>query len=57
MLGRLSLRARLLLAVIVLAAVGLVAADVATYSSLRSFLAHRTDNSLETPPTARSRAR
>ena len=38
MLGRLSLRARLLLAVIALATVGLVAANVATYSSLRSFL-------------------
>ena len=47
MLGRLSLRARLVLAVLALAAVGLVAADVATYASLRSFLVDRTDNSLE----------
>ena len=47
MLARLSLRARLILGVIALAAVGLVAADVATYSSLRSFLLDRTDSSLE----------
>lgn len=46
MLARLSLRARLILAVIALAAAGLVAADVATYSSLRSFLIARTDSSL-----------
>ena len=46
-MSRMSLRARLLLGVIVLAAVGLVAADVATYSSLGSFLIGRTDNSLE----------
>jgi two-component system OmpR family sensor kinase len=45
---RLSLRARLLIAVVVLAAVGLVSADVATYSSLRSFLLHRVDASLVT---------
>jgi two-component system OmpR family sensor kinase len=47
LLARLSLRARLIIAVIALAAVGLVAADFATYSSLRSFLIHRTDNSLQ----------
>ena len=47
MLGRLSLRARLVLGVLVLAAVGLVAADVATYTSLRSFLFDRTDNTLD----------
>lgn len=47
MLGRLSLRARLVLGVIALAAVGLAAADVATYTSLRSFLVGRTDESLE----------
>jgi len=47
MLGRLSLRARLLLAVIALATIGLVAANVATYSSLSSFLIDRTDSSLE----------
>ena len=46
MLGRLSLRARLLLAVLALATVGLLAADIATYSSLSSFLIDRTDSSL-----------
>lgn len=44
---RLSLRARLLLGVVALAAAGLAAADVATYTSLRSFLLHRVDVSLE----------
>ena len=48
MLARLSLRARLLLAVVLLAAVGLVAADVATYASLRSFLVDRVDRTLQT---------
>src|SRR5258705_10521281 len=43
----LSLRARLVLGVIALAAVGLVAADFATYSELRSFLIGRTDTSLD----------
>ncbi|HVV58559.1 MAG TPA: HAMP domain-containing sensor histidine kinase [Gaiellaceae bacterium] len=47
MIARLSLRARLVVGVIVLAAAGLVAADVATYSSLRSFLVQRTDGSLD----------
>lgn len=47
MLARLSLRARLILAVIALATVGLVAADVATYSSLSSFLIDRTDSTLD----------
>jgi len=42
-----SLRARLVLGVLVLAAIGLVAADVATYASLRSFLIHRVDVSLD----------
>ena len=46
MLSRLSLRSRLLLGTIVLAAIGLVAADVATYSSLRSYLYSRVDNTL-----------
>ncbi|HET6683121.1 MAG TPA: HAMP domain-containing sensor histidine kinase [Gaiella sp.] len=46
MLARLSLRARLLLAVLALATVGLVAANIATYSSLSSFLLDRTDSSL-----------
>ena len=47
MLGRLSLRARLLLVVLALATVGLVAADLATYSSLSSFLLDRTESSLD----------
>ena len=47
MLARLSLRARLLLGVFVLAGVGLAAADVATYASLRSFLLDRVDSALE----------
>jgi two-component system, OmpR family, sensor kinase len=47
MLSRLSLRARLVLGVIALAAVGLAAADLATYASLRSFLLGRTDESLQ----------
>ena len=47
MLGRLSLRARLLVGVFVLAAAGLAAADAATYTSLRSFLLDRVDKTLE----------
>src|SRR5436305_12612293 len=46
MLRGLSLRARLVLAVLVLALVGLAAADIATYASLESFLIQRTDNTL-----------
>ena len=46
MLERLSLRARLLLGVIALSAVGLVAADLVTYSKLSSFLIQRTDTAL-----------
>src|SRR5688500_13965697 len=46
MLSRLSLRARLVLGVIVLAALGLACANVATYASLRAFLIDRTDQSL-----------
>jgi two-component system OmpR family sensor kinase len=45
-LSRLSLRARLVLGVIVLAAAGLAVANIATYTSLRSFLLDRTDQSL-----------
>ncbi len=45
--SRMSLRARLVLGVIALAAVGLLAADVVTYTSLRSFLLNRTDTSLD----------
>jgi two-component system OmpR family sensor kinase len=47
MIRRLSLRARLVLGVIVLGAAGLAIADVATYASLRSFLFERTDESLQ----------
>ena len=47
MLGRLSLRARLVLGVIAIAAVGLVAADVATYRALSSFLLDRVDSTLD----------
>jgi two-component system OmpR family sensor kinase len=46
MLERLSLRARLVLGVIVLSLIGLAIANVATYASLRSFLFDRTDQSL-----------
>jgi two-component system, OmpR family, sensor kinase len=42
-----SLRARLVLGVIALAALGLAAADVATFTSLRSFLLHRVDSTLQ----------
>jgi len=47
LLTRLSLRARLLLGVVALATVGLAVADVATYTSLRSFLLDRVDRTLE----------
>jgi len=43
----LSLRTRLILGLLVLAALGLVAADFATYGSLRSFLISRTDSGLQ----------
>jgi len=46
-LQRLSLRARLVLGVLVLAAAGLLVADVATYKELSSFLIDRTDRSLD----------
>src|SRR5262249_28733153 len=45
-LSRLSLRARLLIGGIALATVGLAAADVATYSSLSSYLLGQVDSSL-----------
>jgi two-component system, OmpR family, sensor kinase len=45
-LSRLSLRARLLLGVVLLAALGLVAADVATYKSLSDYLFSRVDSTL-----------
>lgn len=41
-----SLRARLLLALVVIALVTLVVTDAVTYSALRSFLYHQTDQSL-----------
>jgi two-component system OmpR family sensor kinase len=44
---RLSLKARLVVGVLVLALAGLAAADVATYTALRSFLVQRVDNTLE----------
>jgi len=46
MLRRLSLRARLVLGVVALSAIGLAAADIATYASLRSFLLDRVDATL-----------
>ncbi len=42
-----SLRSRLILGLLVLAAFGLIVADFATYASLRSFLYDRTDSSLD----------
>src|SRR5919204_6793045 len=51
MLRPLSLRARLVLGVIVLAALGLVAADVATYTSLQRFLLDRVDSTLDSVHT------
>ena len=47
MLARLSLRARLVLGAVLLCAIGLAIANVATYASLRSFVFDRTDRSLE----------
>jgi two-component system OmpR family sensor kinase len=49
---RFSLRARLIVAVIALAAVGLVAADVVTYRELGSFEISRTDASLDAVHTS-----
>jgi two-component system OmpR family sensor kinase len=46
-LARLSLRARLLLGVVLLSLLGLAAADIATYTSLHSFLLQRVDTALE----------
>jgi two-component system OmpR family sensor kinase len=46
-MSRLSLRARLVLGVLALATVGLLTADVATYTSLRSFLLQRVDTGLQ----------
>ena len=44
---RLSLRTRLVLGLVVLAAAGLVVADVATYKSQESFLFQQTDDNLQ----------
>ena len=52
MLRALSLRARLILGVVILAAAGLAVADLATYTSLRSFLISRTDDSLNAAHTS-----
>ncbi|HEX8770283.1 MAG TPA: hypothetical protein VF711_05900, partial [Acidimicrobiales bacterium] len=53
---QLSLRTRLLLAVGAVALVALIVADFVTYSSLRSFLYDRVDQSLETAHVALERA-
>jgi two-component system OmpR family sensor kinase len=45
--GRLSLRTRLVLGLLVLAAAGLVVADIATYKSQESFLLDQTDSTLQ----------
>ena len=42
----LSLRARLLLAVVLLVLFGLVVADIATYAALRSYMVQRVDDQL-----------
>jgi two-component system OmpR family sensor kinase len=52
MLRPISLRARLVVGVIVLAGLGLAIADVATYTSLRSYLIGKTDSTLEQAHTA-----
>src|SRR4051812_8681423 len=55
MLRRLSLKTRLVVGVLVLATLGLAAADVATYTSLRSFLVQRVDNTLSSEHTVYER--
>jgi two-component system OmpR family sensor kinase len=52
-----SLRARLLAASLVLVAIGLLVADVATYSALRSFLFDRVDQQLDAAQAGIERAR
>jgi two-component system, OmpR family, sensor kinase len=54
---RLSLRARLVLGVLVLGAAGLFAADAFTYTSLRSFLLDRVDSTLQADHQGAERAR
>ena len=46
-MSRLSLRARLVLGVLVVAAAGLLIADAATYAALRSSLFDRVDKTLD----------
>jgi two-component system, OmpR family, sensor kinase len=53
---RLSLRARLVLGVLVLGAAGLFAADAFTYTSLRSFLLDRVDSTLQAEHVGAERA-
>ena len=55
-MSRLSLRARLVLGVLVLGAAGLVVADAFTYTSLRSFLLDRVDRTLEAEHQGAERA-
>ncbi len=45
-----TLRARLTIALVLLVGVGLIVADVATYTALRSFLYRRVDQQLESSP-------
>jgi two-component system OmpR family sensor kinase len=52
-----SLRTRLLAASLVLVAIGLLVADVATYSALRSFLFDRVDQQLDAAQASIERAR
>lgn len=47
-----TLRVRLTIALVILVGVGLIAADVATYSSLRSYLMKRVDQQLLSSPPA-----
>jgi two-component system OmpR family sensor kinase len=54
--SRVSLRARLLVASLALVVLGLVVADVATYSALRSFLYDRVDAQLESAQSSVERA-
>jgi two-component system OmpR family sensor kinase len=55
-MSRLSLRARLVLGVLVLGAIGLVTADAVTYTSLRSFLLTRVDSTLQAEHQGAERA-
>ena len=55
-MSRLSLRARLVLGVLVLGAIGLLAADAFTYTSLRSFLLTRVDSTLQAEHQGAERA-